>query len=278
MPDLTGRRYGKLTVAGPTEQRKNGYIIWLCRCDCGGEVLLDTRCLQRRTVTDCGCVSKVKPGRRDISGMRFGRLTAIEPTGETVGGSAVWRCSCSCGGEVRAPLHQLTAGYRKSCGCLSRPARKEFIGRRFGRLTVTTYAGKRDGMHRWRCRCDCGNETVVGQTPLQTGKTKSCGCLQSEIYRENLKLVDGTSVTILEATMDRLIASNTSGYTGVYLDKRRGKWVAQITFKGKTHYLGSYAEKQEAIKARKRGEEEFFEPFLAEFTGRDPQDATADGP
>ena len=47
-------------------------------------------------------------------------------------------------------------------------------------------------MHRWRCRCDCGNETIVGQTPLQSGKTKSCGCLQSETYRDNLKLVDGT--------------------------------------------------------------------------------------
>ena len=277
LPDLTGRRYGKLTVAGATEQRKNGYTVWLCRCDCGGEVLLDTRCLQRGTVTDCGCVSRVKPGQRDISGMRFGRLTAMEPTGEVLRGSAVWRCSCDCGGEVHAPLNQLTAGYRKSCGCLGHPARKDFIGRRFGRLTVTAYAGKKDGMHRWRCRCDCGNETIVGQTPLQSGKTKSCGCLQSETYRDNLKLVDGTSVTMLEATMDRRIASNTSGHTGVYLDKKRGKWVAQITFKGRTHYLGSYAEKQEAVKARRRGEEEFFEPFLAEFSTGAARNAAASG-
>lgn len=261
--DLTGRRYGMLTVSGPTGQRKNGYIVWLCQCDCGGSILLDTRCLQRGTVTDCGCVSKVKPGQRDVSGRRFGRLTALEPTGETVRGSAVWRCRCDCGGEVRAPLHQLTAGYRKSCGCLGHPARKAFVGKRFGRLVVTAYAGKRNGMHRWQCRCDCGKETVVGQTLLQTGKTKSCGCLQAETYRDNLQLIDGTSVTMLKATMDRLIASNTSGHTGVYLDKKRGKWVAQITFKGKTHYLGAYAEKQEAVKARRRGEEQFFQPFLA---------------
>lgn len=264
--DLTGRRYGMLTVSGPTGQRKNGYIVWLCQCDCGGSILLDTRCLQRGTVTDCGCISKVKPGQRDVSGRRFGRLTALEPTGETVRGSAVWRCRCDCGGEVRAPLHQLTAGYRKSCGCLGHPARKAFIGKRFGRLVVTAYAGKRNGMHRWLCRCDCGKETVVGQTLLQTGKTKSCGCLQAETYRDNLQLIDGTSVTMLKATMDRLIASNTSGHTGVYLDKKRGKWVAQITFKGKTHYLGAYAEKQEAVKARRRGEEQFFQPFLAEFS------------
>ena len=154
----------------------------------------------------------------------------------------------------------------------------DLMGRRYGKLTVTGATEQRkNGYTVWWCRYDCGNETIVGQTPLQSGKTKSCGCLQSETYRENLKLVDGTSVTMLEATMDRLIASNTSGHTGVYLDKKRGKWVAQITFKGKTHYLGSYAEKQEAVKARRRGEEEFFELFLVEFSTSTARSAAAGG-
>ena len=157
-----GWQVGRLTVTAPTDQRKNGYMVWVCRCDCGGEIRLDTRCLQRGTVTDCGCRTRVRPGQRDITGMRFGLLTAIEPTGQTANGSVVWRCGCDCGGQVCAPLHQLTAGYRKSCGCLGRPPRKDYIGKRFGRLTVTAYAGKRAGMHRWRCLCDCGNETVVG--------------------------------------------------------------------------------------------------------------------
>ena len=237
LPIGVGCRIGRLTIVAPTEKRKSGYTVWLCRCDCGGEIMLDTRCLQRQTVTDCGCVSKVRPGQRDITGMRFGKLTAIEPDGQVIRGSAVWMCRCDCGGEVHAPLHQLTAGYRKRCGCLSHPQRKNYIGKRFGRLTVTSYAGKRDGMHRWKCVCDCGNKTIVGQTLLQSGKTKSCGCLQSEVYRDNLKLIDGTSVTILEMTKNRLIASNTSGHTGVYLNRKNGKWVAQITFKGKTYYL-----------------------------------------
>lgn len=99
------------------------------------------------------------------------------------------------------------------------------------------------------------NETIVGQTLLQTGKTKSCGCIQKDIYKDNLKLVDGTSVTILEANKNRLIASNTSGYTGVYQNKKNGKWVAQITFKRKSYYLGSYEKIEDAIKARQRGEE-----------------------
>lgn len=270
-----GYRVGRLTVISPTKERKSGYTVWNCHCDCGGEIRLDTRCLQRGTVNDCGCASKVKPGQKDISGQKFGKLVAVEPTGEIRNGSVVWRCKCDCGGEVCAPLHQLSAGYRKSCGCLSHPRRKDYIGKRFGRLTVTAYAGKQNGMHRWKCTCDCGNETIVGQTLLQTGKTKSCGCLQSEVYRENLKLIEGTSVTILEAGKNRLISSNTSGHTGVYLNRKTGRWVAQITFKGKTYHLGSYADQQDAIRAREQGEE-MHEAFLEWYYANYPKKGKSD--
>ena len=47
--------------------------------------------------------------------------------------------------------------------------------------------------------------------------------------------------------------SNTSGITGVYFNKH--SWVAQITYKGKVIYLGSFATKQEAADRRKKAEE-----------------------
>lgn len=250
-----GFRCGKLEVSGATAERKSGYTVWRCRCDCGGERLLDTRCLQRGTVRDCGCESRVKAGQRDITGMHFGKLEALYPTrARDPSGSTVWHCKCDCGGEIDAPLHQLTSGYRKSCGCLSKPPRKELIGKRFGMLTVVAYSGKRDGMHRWLCRCDCGRNTTVGQTLLQSGKTKSCGCLSGERLRERLKLVAGTSVTMLERNQKRLLSSNTSGYTGVYWSARTQKWNAQITFQNRTYFLGSFAQKEDAIRARQRGE------------------------
>lgn len=100
-----GSRVGLLTVAEPTGQRKAGYMVWRCRCDCGGEILLDTRCLQRGLVRDCGCRTSVKPGQKDISGMRFGKLTAIRPTEERSSrGSIIWICRCDCGEEARVEL------------------------------------------------------------------------------------------------------------------------------------------------------------------------------
>jgi len=250
-----GYRFGKLTIGADTGKRKNGYTVWRCDCDCGGSIELDTRAIQRGAYKDCGCETKVTPRARDLTGMRFGKLVCIAPTDQRKYHTTVWRCLCDCDKVAYVPAQQLLSGYVKSCGGLSHPPLKDFVGKRFGKLTVISYEGKRAGMHRWRCRCDCGNETVVGQTLLQTGKTKSCGCLQAEVYRENLKLVDGTSVTLLEAGKKRLISSNTSGYTGVYLQKATGKWAAQITFRGKTYFLGAYEKKEDAVKARQRGEE-----------------------
>ena len=187
-------------------------------------------------------------------GYRIGHLRVEEATSQHKNGYTIWRCRCDCGGEIDAPLHQLTAGYRKSCGCLSHPPLKDYLGKRFSMLTITGYAGKEDGQHLWRCKCDCGKETVVRQTNLQSGKTKSCGCLQEKQLLENLKLCEGTSVTILEAGRRRLRPTNTSGVTGVYRNRRTGRWCAQITFKRKTYYLGAYEKKDDAIRARKRGE------------------------
>lgn len=264
-----GYRVGKLIVEEATPQRRAGYTVWRCRCDCGGEILLDTRYLQRGTVMDCGCSSKVKPGQKDLTGMRFGKLVCLEPTQKRASnGGTIWRCKCDCGKECLAVGTQLTKGFKKSCGCLSHPSIKNFVGKRFGMLTVLEYAGKQDGMHRWKCLCDCGNETIVGQTLLQSGKTKSCGCLQKQQIIENLRLVDGTSITILETMKKRLISSNTSGYNGIYRNKKNGKWTAQITFKGKTYYLGSYEKIEDAIKARQRGEEmydDFLEWYYTEY-------------
>lgn len=257
-----GYRIGKLTVAADTGKRVHRYTIWRCDCDCGNSIELDTRTIQRGTHRDCGCESRVRPGQKDVTGQRFGKLICIEPTDERKYESVVWRCRCDCGNTAMVPVNQLVAGCVKSCGCLRHPPQEELTGKRFGHLTVIAYAGKSGNVHRWRCRCDCGKETVVGQTLLQSGKTSSCGCLRREVLRENLKLVDGTSVTLLEARKNHRASSNTSGHTGVYRQKRTGKWAAQITFQRKTYYLGAYDTMEDAVKAREKGEEEIHNKFL----------------
>ncbi|MCD8231100.1 MAG: hypothetical protein LUD14_04635 [Clostridiales bacterium] len=49
MKDMTGQRFGHLTVLYPTEKRdRDQSVIWHCRCDCGNEVELSRGDLQRK--------------------------------------------------------------------------------------------------------------------------------------------------------------------------------------------------------------------------------------
>lgn len=243
----------------PTNERKSGYVVWHCRCDCGNEIDVDYRKLMRDTAVDCGCNS-VK-ARRDLRGKRFGKLIVLNETDQRKYGTVVWHCKCDCGNYVDAPQSQLVKGYRRSCGCLSNPPRKDWIGSRFGMLEVVAYEGKEKGCHLWKCHCDCGKEVVVRQSNLQIGHTASCGC-QVDI-KKNVHFVEGTSVEHIASK--KVFSSNTSGYRGVYQNKRNSRWVAQITFKGKTYYLGSYERIEDAVEIRKKAETELFDGFLEKY-------------
>jgi hypothetical protein len=50
--------------------------------------------------------------------------------------------------------------------------------------------------------------------------------------------------------------------------KKNGRYCARITFQGKTHYLGTYDSLEAAVAARKRGEEDYHQPFLEAFYRR----------
>lgn len=53
--DLTGKRFGHLTIIGPSCARKQGQIVWRYRCDCGNEGVRVGGNLKRRSVQSCGC-------------------------------------------------------------------------------------------------------------------------------------------------------------------------------------------------------------------------------
>lgn len=53
----------------------------------------------------------------DLSGKRFGYLTAIERVGRNKSGSTLWRCKCDCGKEIVATYGNVSYGNTKSCGC-----------------------------------------------------------------------------------------------------------------------------------------------------------------
>ena len=62
---------------------------------------------------------------KDITGVKFGRLTVIQPTDERRGRNICWLCKCDCGNEKVVQGHSLTAGFTKSCGCLKTESAKK---------------------------------------------------------------------------------------------------------------------------------------------------------
>lgn len=59
---LEGQRFGHLTVLKKLDERENRYVVWLCRCDCGNEIKVNTRHLMRGTVKDCDVFRKTVLG------------------------------------------------------------------------------------------------------------------------------------------------------------------------------------------------------------------------
>lgn len=67
-------------------------------------------------------------------------------------------------------------------------AKTNHLGRRYGRLVVTSEAPKQEtGRPRWVCNCDCGNTHIAIGYLLTAGKIKSCGCLNRDSVSERNK-------------------------------------------------------------------------------------------
>jgi len=157
----------------------------------------------------------------------------------------------------------------------------DLTGQRFGKLTVLAPAENIDKRTAWLCRCECGRERVVKTYYLRSGKVTSCGCDRSYAHngwnengsaskgaagRASLTYIDGTCVEMLAAKTVR--RNNTSGVPGVDWRASKGMWRAAICFKGKRYYLGSFRNFEDAVKARKRAEENLHDRFLREVAAR----------
>lgn len=121
--DRRGTRYGKLVCIEPTEKRQSGSVVWRCKCDCGNEAFVSSKSLVTGKISSCGCIKRemMRARATDHTGMRYGKLVAIEPLENRQGGGVVWRCRCDCGNEVFVRGNFLVTGDRKSCGkCLPR--------------------------------------------------------------------------------------------------------------------------------------------------------------
>ncbi len=260
---MPNSKIGRWTVTSECMTADSGERKWLCRCDCGTERYVLERSLVYGGSKSCGCMRKERAAEavsHDLTGKNFGELTVLSRAEEQPkNGGIWWHCSCSCGNTYDVPGSLLVTGKRTHCPGEQHErnyASSDISGQKFERLTALYPTEKRDGKGSviWHCRCDCGNEVEVSYNALMYTHIQSCGCRKKEHNQElggYLTHIAGTSVDILKSK--KIPTNNTTGTKGVYLI--RGKYVAKIVLQKKAYYLGTYSTIEEAIEARRKGEE-----------------------
>lgn len=196
---------------------------------------------------------------KNMSGLKFGRLTVIDRTENTVQGQAQWNCICECGKIIKARGFCLRSGHTKSCGCLS--------------VDVSTKLNTSHGMSntkeystwqsiKYRCYNEKseyyeiygGRGIVVCDRWLESFKNfyEDMGDAPTEDHQIDRINTNGNYepdncrwVTSQQNSQNRRNKSNSlSKYKGVY--KSGNKWVANITIDGVQRIIGTYDTEKEA--------------------------------
>lgn len=118
--DLVGKVFGELSVLRETESpQKSGGVVYLCQCACGDICKVRATLLLTGRKTHCANkIHRKTANISDISGQKFYKLTAVQPTEKRDGsGSVVWLCRCECGEEIEVSYNALLYGNMRSCGC-----------------------------------------------------------------------------------------------------------------------------------------------------------------
>ena len=233
--DLTGKVFGRLTVKEFSHKDDGLKAHWKCLCECGVEIITQGHRLTTGKTKSCGCFrvdfSREKiikqraegmPSKEleDLVGNRTGRLV-VKSFSHSKNQKRYWNMVCDCGGTKVLSSQEISMGRTKSCGCLSKERHQSnmlLTGAVYGELTITGFAGPDEqGKSTYRCRCNCGNETVTRGTNLKNGQTQSCGCLAkraASVSNKTHGLSRSPEYIAWMAMKERCLNSKNKGFPG----------------------------------------------------------------
>ena len=223
---------------------------------------------------------------KDLTGMRFGRLTVvkraedyIEPSGRH---RIKWLCKCDCGNETIVIGNNLTKkNGTKSCGCFAKENMSK-IKKKYNTYDLTGeygvgYTSKEEEFyfdledydliksHCWCLTSDgyisthIGKKQVLFHRFIINDKTefKVVDHINHKLFdnrKSNLRVITNQQ-NCMNASLSK---NNTSGVTGVTWHSRDKVWCARIKVNYKYIHLGCFNNFEDAVKARKEAEEKYF--------------------
>ena len=193
--DKTGMRFYKLVAEERiTNYNNTGQTYYKCKCDCGNYTYVKSNKLCEGGTKSCGCARQdfAETRKKDIVGLKFGRLTVKEVVEKGSQVKAI--CKCDCGTDnVEVFKNNLTRknGHTFSCGCLQKErVRKRFdnnnlIGKKFNMLEVIEEDFEKEKEKNftrryWKCKCECGEIISLTTYQINSERNISCGCIKSK--------------------------------------------------------------------------------------------------
>lgn len=118
--------------------------------------------------------------------------------------------------------------------------RKDYTGKKFGKLTVLRYIGSNSrGEALWQCSCDCGKEVVRSRRTFKEGKISSCGCYIRELSKKSIKKIQGKGkLSFGESAKNRIIRNYKRGAKNRNLEWKLTNQQVENLFKNFCHYCG----------------------------------------
>ena len=288
--DLRGQKINHLTVIEPGEDyvspKGKRVPTWMCLCDCQLELPEDKRKLKsvkqneltRGKVKSCGCNKfRVHPTYKDLAGYTFGKFTVIEqvdkPVHSNISGT-YWKCRCECGNERVYRATEINHKRALTCGECSKNSynlngnygigyskdNKEFYFdlEDYPMVSQYTWSINSDG---YVVAWDKENRKFIYMHRLVVGLLSNDQYdvdhkhhMNSDNRKENLRVCTHQE-NIRNSALSK---NNTSGVSGVSWVENIQKWRAQIVISGKNIVLLLSDSFEEATKARRDAEHEFF--------------------
>ena len=280
----SGHKFGYLEVIEELEsirdKRGNLQRVLKLQCFCGNIIERQLFNLRYSKGSTCGCS---RPARVvDLTGRKFGKLTALSPTQEkNSNNSIIWECICDCGNLIKIGGNRLLHEGKEDCGCSFVPAKTskvegKLVSKRMskhGMSDTGTYTSWQKMLSRATTDeyADFYSDVTVCDrwTPSKGGSFENfLADMGERPDKHSINRVNGAKIYSPETCEwadfsvqsfdQRMKSTNTSGRTGVRWREERGVWEARISKDDKKTIVYYGPSFEEACAAREAAEIELY--------------------
>ena len=217
--DLTGQKFGRLTVIRKAKNPSEAHIKWLCECECGNFITTRGTSLRSGITKSCGCLVSDKIREWNKANKK---CNVYDLTGDYGIGYA---------SNTNEPFYFDIEDYDK--------------------IKDYSWSANTDGY----MYSTCDDEYILMHRLIIDENNPEMQVDHFNRNRKDNRKENLKSVTPQHNNWNRgMNQNNKSGVTGVRWNKKAEKWIAYIMRK----HLGTFNSFEDAVKARKRAEQKYF--------------------